>query len=96
MSRYSNTPQTIRMSPDDNTWLEKQTQERGCSRADVIRDLVADARNWYGLPPTLREHLQGAATAEGLTMREYISELLRAHAQKLAARRPGARAPTGT
>lgn len=87
MSRYTTTPQTIRMSRDDNEWLEKQTQERGCSRADVIRDLVADARNCYGIPPLLRQQLQTAATVEGLTMRDYISELLRAHAQKLGGRR---------
>ncbi len=88
MSRYSNTPQTIRMSAGDNEWLDQQTEERGCSRADVIRDLVADARNCYGIPPMLRQHLQAAAETEGLTLRQYISELLRAHAQKLGARRP--------
>ena len=90
---YSDTPQTIRMSTSDIECLEKEASQRNCARADIFRELISDARDCYGLPPALRKPLYAAADQEGLRFREYIAELLRAHAQELVNARIVAGAP---
>jgi hypothetical protein len=74
-------PQTIRLSTRDAEWLEREARRRGCARTVILSELIADGRAGY----TLRRQVIAAAQREGLSLREYVSELLRAEAQRITA-----------
>lgn len=85
---------SLRLYPDEGSWLDAAAAERRCTRADLLRSLIADARDCYGLPPRLRETLVQAAETEGLSLRDYIAETLRQHAEdalKATSRSPGSK-----
>lgn len=78
-------PQTIRMSTADAGWLEEERTRRGCARAVILRELIKEARGCYSLLPSLRAQILAAARREGLSLRDYVSQLLRAEAQRTMA-----------
>ncbi len=79
---FHDKPQTFRMSTADAEWVEEEATRRGCSRTVILRELIADARDCSSLPPSLRAQILAAARREGLSFRDYVSELLRAEAQR--------------
>jgi hypothetical protein len=81
MPKPHNKPQTIRLSPGDAEWLEREATRRGCARTVILRELIADGRAGY----TLRAQILAAARRNGLSLRDYVSELLRAEAQRIMA-----------
>ncbi len=79
---FHDKPQRIRMATADAEWLEEEGTRRGCARAVILRQLIADARDCSSLPPSPCAQILAAVRREGLSFRDYVSELLRAEAQR--------------
>ena len=80
-------PLSMRMPAALLGWLAAEAQRRKTQKTAVLRDLLADARDCFGIPPLLQSRIAEAAREQRLSIRDYIAELLRCHAKNL---RPGA------
>jgi hypothetical protein len=80
---FHDKPQTIRLSTGDAEWLEREAMRRGCARTVILRELIADGRTGY----TLRAQILADARRKGLSLRDYVPDLLRAEAQRITSER---------
>lgn len=84
---------TVRLPVRDQGWITQQSKEDGTAN-NVIRQLVEDARTFYGLPDVLREQLEAEAGRLGKTRRDYVIHLLSLRAAELL--KQSALAPAGS
>lgn len=68
--------QSIRFAPQHLKWLTDETNRHGVSINAVVRQLVDDARTFFGLSPTMVELLEKDRAKMGLDFRRYVQELL--------------------
>jgi hypothetical protein len=68
--------QSIRFAPIHLKWLTDETSRTGASINAVVRQLVDDARTYFGLPPTMVQMLEKDRAALGLDFRGYVQEVL--------------------
>jgi len=66
---------TVRLPVRDQGWVTQQSKVDGTTN-NVIRQLVEDARTFYGLPDNIREKLDADAAKLRKTRREYVIHLL--------------------
>jgi hypothetical protein len=66
-----------------SSWLQNEARRTG-NVNQAIREVLEDARTFYGLPEVLTEQLDAEARALGKSRREYIIHLLSQHAVELA------------
>lgn len=63
-------------------WLTNEAKRTG-NFNQAVREVLEDARTFYGLPEVLTEQLNAEARALGKIRREYIIHLLSQHAAEL-------------
>lgn len=68
--------QSIRFQPQHLKWLTERADSISASLNAVVRQLVDDARAFYGLSPTMVEALEKDRVSRGLDYRSYIQDLL--------------------
>lgn len=68
--------QSIRFAPQHLKWLTDETNRHGVSINAVVRQLVDDARTFFGLSPTMVQLLEKDRARMGLDFRRYVQELL--------------------
>ena len=68
--------QSIRFQPHHLKWLTDRADAISGSLNAVVRQLVDDARAFYGLAPTMVETLEKDRAARGLDYRGYLQDLL--------------------
>jgi hypothetical protein len=57
-------------------WLGKRAYEDGLSINDLINQLIADIRSWFGLPKNIVDRIEADRSALGMTQREYLIHLI--------------------
>ena len=68
---------SVKLSPIEMAFLDKKKDQLGMvSMADVLRELVEAYRTTFNLPAYQAEWLHADMQARGLTMLQYIQELL--------------------
>jgi hypothetical protein len=68
--------QSIRFAPQHIAWLSAESKRTGESFNSVVRQLVDDARSFYGLSPTIADLLEEERATMGLDFRRYVQEVL--------------------
>lgn len=68
--------QSIRFQPHHLKWLTERADAISGSLNAVVRQLVDDARGFYGLSPTIVDALEKDREAKGLDYRSYVQDLL--------------------
>lgn len=68
--------QSIRFQPQHLKWLTERAEQMSASLNAVVRQLVDDARAYYGLSPTMVETLEKDRLSRGLDFRSYVQDLL--------------------
>ncbi len=87
--------QSIRFAPQHIVWLAAESKRTGESFNSVVRQLVDDARSFYGLSPTIADLLEKERATMGLDFRRYVQEVLtQRYASLLRADIEERRAPT--
>ncbi len=66
---------TVRIPSSDASWISKEGKVAG-NTALFLRQLVTDARTFYGMPEPIREVLAADAKSAGKNQRDYVIELL--------------------
>lgn len=81
-------PLAVRVPPDQNDWLARESQARNLERSAFIREVFEDVRTCFGLPPADRDLLEQEATRQRLELRRFIGEVLRETVRALRATGP--------
>ena len=68
--------QSIRFAPHHLNWLSTEAARTGESFNAVVRQLVDDARMFFGLSPSIVDALEKDRAAMGLDFRRYVQEVL--------------------
>ena len=68
--------QSIRFQPHHLKWLSERADAISGSLNAVVRQLVDDARAFYGLAPSMVETLEKDRQARRLDYRSYVQDLL--------------------
>ncbi len=66
---------SIRFGPEHIRWLNEETKRTGMSINAVVRRLIDDVRDYFGLPPSQLEVLEKDRAARNLDYRSYFQEL---------------------
>jgi hypothetical protein len=74
---------TVRLSAVEASFIESLAETGGSSFNSAVRQLVQDARGFYGLPEAMVAPLEAEADALGKNRREYILHVLSRHAVEL-------------
>ena len=78
----------VRLPGADVGWIKAQAKPLGGNFSLVVRQLITDARSFYGLPDPLRDSLLVEAERLGKTPRDYIVHVLAERALALSPGRP--------
>jgi hypothetical protein len=70
------TPVSIRLHAQQITWVTKQGAASGLSLGGGIRELIEDARTYFGLPSDADALLEADRVGRGQDRREYMANLL--------------------
>jgi hypothetical protein len=74
---------SVRITTAQAGWAQHRATKLGTSFNTVIRELIEDAKSFYGLPEVLREQLEAEAKDLHKEPREYVLHLLTLHAVEL-------------
>jgi hypothetical protein len=77
----------VRVPPEQNEWLARESQARSLDRSAFVREVFEDARTCFGLPPADRDLLEQEAARQRLDLRRFIGEVLRETVRELRAER---------
>jgi hypothetical protein len=80
---------TFRMPADLGDWCKAQADARGISFNEFAVSVLADLREWYGLPDQMVAALEADCNALGLGRREYLMHLLLTRYDQVKEREPG-------
>ena len=76
---------TLRLPPDDMKFLEQRRKElEANANAEALRDVIRNLRTWFGLPAFMVERLERERKERGLSLIDYMKELLALRYQELA------------
>ena len=89
-------PLAVRVPPEENEWLARESQARNLDRSVFVREVFEDARTCFGLPPADRDILEEEAARQRLDLRRFIGEVLRETVRELRADRASAPHDTGS
>jgi hypothetical protein len=79
-------PVSIRLHVQQITWVTKQGAASGLSLGGGIRELIEDARTYFGLPSDAVALLEADRVSRGQDRREYMANLLnRRHTELVVA-----------
>src|SRR5262249_26744966 len=85
---------TLRLPPDDMKFLEERRKElEANANAEALRDLIKNLRTRFGLPAFMVDRLERDREELGLSLMDYVKELLALRYQELC-KEPTSRAST--
>ncbi len=83
---------TLRLPPDDMKFLEQRRKElEANANAEALRDVIRNLRTRFGLPAFMVDRLERDRKERGLSLMDYLKELLAMRYQELP-REPVSRA----
>jgi hypothetical protein len=75
---------TLRLPPDDMKFLEERRRElEANANAEALRDIIKNLRTRFGLPAFMIDRLERDRKERGLSLIDYIKELLALRCQEL-------------
>ncbi len=75
---------TLRLPPDDMKFLEERRKElEANANAEALRDIIKNLRTRFGLPAFMVDRLERDRKERGLSLIDYIKELLALRCQEL-------------
>ena len=76
---------TTRLPPEDMKFLEERKREMAANaNSEALRDIIKSLRTHFGLPAFMVERLERDRKERGLTLMDYIKELLALRCEVLA------------
>jgi hypothetical protein len=76
---------TLRLPPEDMKFLEERRKElEANANAEALRDVIRSLRTRFALPAFMVDRLERDRKERGLTLMDYIKELLALRYQELA------------
>ncbi len=76
---------TLRLPPDDMKFLEERRKElEANANAEALRDVIRNLRTCFGLPAFMVDRLERDRKERGLSLMDYLKELLAMRYQELA------------
>jgi len=75
---------TLRLPPDDMKFLEERRKElEANANAEALRDVIRNLRTCFGLPAFMVDRLDRHRKERGLSLMDYLKELLAMRYQEL-------------
>src|SRR6266851_8107493 len=75
---------TLRLPPDDMKFLEERRKElEANANAEALRDVIRNLRTCFGLPAFMVDRLERDRKERGLSLMDYLKELLAMRYQEL-------------
>ncbi len=75
---------TLRLPPEDMKFLEERRKElEANANAEALRDIIKNLRTRFGLPAFMVDRLERDRKEHGLSLIDYIKELLALRCQEL-------------